>query len=100
MESMADSKEVAAAQAATPSAGEDTIFGKIIRKEIPTDFIYEDEQVGNLEKWKLLLFSAQSYFLSSDLQLLADAVCGLQGYQSTSSSAFFGDPTQTNTNTQ
>ncbi len=37
------SDEVAKAQAA--SAGGDTIFGKIIRKEIPADIIYEDDQV-------------------------------------------------------
>jgi len=36
------SDEVAKAQAA--SAGGDTIFGKIIRKEIPADIIYEDDQ--------------------------------------------------------
>ncbi|KAH9281310.1 Histidine triad nucleotide-binding protein 1 [Echinococcus granulosus] len=35
--------EVEKAQAACPS-GEDTIFGKIVRKEIPTRFLYEDEQ--------------------------------------------------------
>ena len=43
---MAD--EVAAAQQSCPSSegpGE-TIFGKIVRKEIPCDFIYEDEKVG------------------------------------------------------
>lgn len=38
---MAD--EVQKAQTASPQ--EDTIFGKIIRKEIPTKFIYEDDQV-------------------------------------------------------
>merc|ERR1719427_391092 len=37
---MAD--EVAKAQ--TAQAGGDTIFGKIIRKEIPADIIYEDDQ--------------------------------------------------------
>lgn len=39
--SMAD--EIRKAQAARP--GGDTIFGKIIRKEIPANIIYEDEQV-------------------------------------------------------
>ncbi|CAG9766316.1 unnamed protein product [Ceutorhynchus assimilis] len=34
--------EVELAQSASPS--EDTIFGKILRKEIPCKFIYEDEQ--------------------------------------------------------
>jgi histidine triad (HIT) family protein len=38
---MAD--EVAKAQTARPEG--DTIFGKILRKEIPCDFIYEDDQV-------------------------------------------------------
>ncbi len=35
------SDEVAKAQTAT--AGGDTIFGKIIRKEIPADIVYEDD---------------------------------------------------------
>lgn len=38
---MAD--EIAKAQSA--QAGGDTIFGKIIRKEIPAKIFYEDEQV-------------------------------------------------------
>lgn len=38
---MAD--EVQLAQAA--HAGGDTIFGKILRREIPCDFIYEDDLV-------------------------------------------------------
>lgn len=38
---MAD--EVQKAQTASPQG--DTIFGKIVRKEIPTTFIYEDDQV-------------------------------------------------------
>lgn len=38
------SDEVAKAQSA--QASEDTIFGKILRKEIPCDFIYEDDQVN------------------------------------------------------
>jgi len=39
---MAD--EVAKAKEAKP--GGDTIFGKIIRKEIPADVIFEDDQVS------------------------------------------------------
>lgn len=39
---MAD--EVSKAQVAKP--GGDTIFGKILRKEIPAKIIYEDDQVG------------------------------------------------------
>ncbi|MPC75060.1 Histidine triad nucleotide-binding protein 1 [Portunus trituberculatus] len=31
-------------KAAAASPGGDTIFGKILRKEIPAKFIYEDEQ--------------------------------------------------------
>lgn len=42
---MAD--EISKAQAARP--GGDTIFGKIIRKEIPANIIYEDEQVRALQ---------------------------------------------------
>lgn len=38
------SDEVSKAQAAD-SAAEDTIFGKILRKEIPCDFIHEDDKV-------------------------------------------------------
>lgn len=38
---MAD--EVTKAQQATQ--GGDTVFGKILRKEIPCNFIYEDEEV-------------------------------------------------------
>jgi hypothetical protein len=37
------SDEVAKAQ--TAQIGGDTIFGKILRKEIPCEFIYEDDQV-------------------------------------------------------
>ena len=39
------SDEVTLAQSAKP--GGDTIFGKIIRKEIPADIIYEDDKVKN-----------------------------------------------------
>ncbi|KFB48648.1 protein kinase C inhibitor, putative [Anopheles sinensis] len=41
------SDEVAKAQAAD-SAAEDTIFGKILRKEIPCNFIYEDDKIESL----------------------------------------------------
>ncbi len=40
---MAD--EVKAAQAAKEGDSGDTIFGKILRKEIPCKFIYEDDEV-------------------------------------------------------
>ena len=38
------SNEVEKAQTARPT--EDTIFGKIIRKEIPAKFLFEDDLVG------------------------------------------------------
>lgn len=38
------SEEIEKAQIAKP--GGDTIFGKIARKEIPCDFIYEDDKVS------------------------------------------------------
>ena len=47
------SDEVNLAQTAKP--GGDTIFGKIIRKEIKADIIYEDEKVS-LNQSNLLLF--------------------------------------------
>lgn len=43
------SDEVAKALAAD-AAIEDTIFGKIIRKEIPCEFIHEDDQVCESDK--------------------------------------------------
>lgn len=42
---MADD-EVSKAQSAKPVG--DTIFGKILRKEIPCNFIYEDDKVSEL----------------------------------------------------
>lgn len=48
---MAD--EVCRAQAAQP--GGDTIFGKIIRKEIPAKIIFEDEKVGKRGRVRSLL---------------------------------------------
>lgn len=40
------SDEEAKAQTAQPT--EDTIFGKILRKEIPCEFIHEDEKVREI----------------------------------------------------
>lgn len=56
---MAD--EVSRAQSAQP--GGDTIFGKIIRKEIPANIIYEDDQVRHL-------YSSSA--LSADVQISAE----------------------------
>lgn len=44
LDKMAD--EVEKAQAAKQTG--DTIFGKILRKEIPCTFIYEDDKVSNV----------------------------------------------------
>jgi len=41
------SDEVEKASVALP--GGDTIFGKILRKEIPCNFIYEDDKVSSIE---------------------------------------------------
>lgn len=46
---MASNDEVAKAQ--TAQVGGDTIFGKILRKEIPCEFIYEDDQVSEIKKY-------------------------------------------------
>ena len=35
---------------------QDTIFGKILRKEVPADIIYEDEKVSAREKRCFLIF--------------------------------------------
>lgn len=56
------------------AAGGDTIFGKIIRGEIPTTFIYEDDKVG------FIVFS-----LVVPLIIIFCVVCGFQGHQSTGS---------------
>uniref|UniRef100_A0A8C8YMF1 Uncharacterized protein n=1 Tax=Prolemur simus TaxID=1328070 RepID=A0A8C8YMF1_PROSS len=55
---MAD--EIAKAQVARP--GGDTIFGKIIRKEIPAKIIFEDDRVGSGHRlarglWRELSFT-------------------------------------------
>lgn len=44
LQRMASSDEVKKAHVAQD--GGDTIFGKILRKEIPCEFIYEDDEVG------------------------------------------------------
>jgi hypothetical protein len=52
------SNEEQLAQTAKP--GGDTIFGKIIRKEIPADIIFEDEQVKQQLTLQLRLISTIS----------------------------------------
>lgn len=46
---MSGDDEIAKAHAAKP--GGDTIFGKIIRKEIPTEFLHEDDVVSCTLQW-------------------------------------------------
>ena len=40
-----EDKAVEAAAVPRTGAGKDTIFGKILRKEIPASIVYEDDQV-------------------------------------------------------
>ncbi|XP_033218620.1 histidine triad nucleotide-binding protein 1 isoform X3 [Belonocnema kinseyi] len=49
--------EVEKALAATP--GGDTIFGKILRKEMPCNFIYEDDQ--NIERIKMASYKYECF---------------------------------------
>lgn len=66
------SSEVDKAQTAKP--GGDTIFGKIIRGEIPATKIYEDDQVGCLflfiGHWQLMMVLFLSIFIISALLLM------------------------------
>lgn len=39
----------------------DTIFGKILRGEIPSNFIYEDDQVIGSDEESMKLFSAVDF---------------------------------------
>jgi histidine triad (HIT) family protein len=50
------SDEVKKAQEVSPSEAEDTIFGKIVRGEIPAKFIYEDEKVSNTSIVQFIIF--------------------------------------------
>lgn len=54
------SDEEAKALAAQPS--EDTIFGKILRKEIPCEFIYEDDKVKHIKFVKFVNMTIFCYF--------------------------------------
>lgn len=47
-------------KASTAIAGGDTIFGKILRKEIPCNFIYEDDRVSS----NFLRLNLTFYFLN------------------------------------
>lgn len=66
------SDEVEKAQ--TASGGGDTIFGKILRKEIPCNLIYEDDKVRSLHiiptgSETAPYFSSASLFMTSTLKL-------------------------------
>lgn len=37
------------------ASGGDTIFGKILRGEIPTTFVYEDDQVSTIRLYLILV---------------------------------------------
>lgn len=71
-------EETAKAQVAQP--GGDTIFGKIIRKEIPVDLLYEDDQVCNwsVHLWRIFI-AAQARCGSRSLQhFLVESELALQ----------------------
>lgn len=53
-------------RAQTAAAGGDTIFGKIIRKEIPAKILYEDDKVKNF-KWETISRQLQKIYLSQKL---------------------------------
>ncbi|XP_026954342.1 adenosine 5'-monophosphoramidase HINT1 isoform X2 [Sagmatias obliquidens] len=71
---MAD--EIAKAQAARP--GGDTIFGKIIRKEIPAKIIYEDDQNGefNSALLHLVRITCSNQHIIKDLDSVLALDCG------------------------
>lgn len=82
------SEEVAKALAAAsevPAINEDTIFGKILRKEIPCNFIYEDDKV-----------IIKKYYNNSEPNhnLNSFAVCGFPRSQPSSSGSLFGNSTK------
>lgn len=78
---MASSDEVQKAQSVQP--GGDTIFGKILRKEIPCDFIYEDDKVKLHDS------------LISDKLICFHLVCSFPWRFSSSSCSLSSDPQET-----
>ncbi len=83
---MAD--EVSKAQQAAP--GSDTIFGKILRKEIPCNFIYEDEEVNSNPFAVNCIVTIDRNFLRIFLLIL---VCGISRCKPASTSPLPGYPT-------
>ena len=63
---MSGESEVAKAQTAKPEG--DTIFGKILRREIPTTFIYEDDLVKMIEFMLICLYLACLYVIHDVLK--------------------------------
>lgn len=64
--------EVEKAQSATPTG--DTIFGKILRKEIPCNFIYEDDRVSSqklLKIYQLVKLKSSIFIVHIDTRLFA-----------------------------
>ena len=96
--------EVEKARAA--GAGGDTIFGKILRGEIPCEFIYEDDQVGHCNsfvKWVFQLGKLLELIEGSSCLWplsFAFVVCGVQRHQSSSPCAFPGDTKKTSFQSQ
>lgn len=87
------SDEVAKAQTASGEEG-DTIFGKIIRKEIPASFIYEDDQVSILFVSIFLLTSLHvSLFY---LIMITSLVCCISRCKSSCSYTFSSCTPSTN----
>lgn len=58
------SDEAAKAASASPADQQDTIFGKIIRGEIPSKFIYEDDEVCSLFYFNECLFNEINHHLN------------------------------------
>ena len=63
-------------KAQTVAATEDTIFGKILRKEIPCTFIYEDEQVRRVLVHSIATESLNlSYYMYYYYKLVCFLLC-------------------------
>lgn len=111
------SDEVATAIAADPA--EDTIFGKILRKEIPCEFIHEDDRVrahdsvtanilcvmliahclihkqhvNAIHYLQVKIFNNNNF---SFLDSISATVCGLSRYQCSGADAFSGHSEEDN----
>ena len=70
--------EVEKAQSAKP--GGDTIFGKIIRGEIPTNFLYQDDQVSPIFVHVACVCLYCSLFTSMQSCITAISICRNRGF--------------------